>query len=109
MNCSPKAENIMENISNATLKHITSNQQKACFQSQEALFPVGRSKASVGWKEKKIRTRINTCVFFYYLNVYRYQSSQPMAEAPSTAADEPSSPLTRNLALPLNILSTWLL
>lgn len=49
----PKAENIMENISNATLKDIISYQQKACFQSQEALLPMGRSKASVGWKEKK--------------------------------------------------------
>ena len=33
--------------------------------------------------------------------------SHPMALAPSTAADEPSSPLTRNCALPFMKLSTW--
>ena len=32
--------------------------------------------------------------------------SQPTADAPSTAAEEPSRPLTRNFALPLKMLST---
>lgn len=34
-------------------------------------------------------------------NQMRYRS-HPMAEAPSTAAELPSNPLIRNLALPLN-------
>lgn len=34
--------------------------------------------------------------------------SQPMALAPNTAADEPSSPLIKNFALSLNIFSTCL-
>ena len=36
-----------------------------------------------------------------------FYTSQPMAEAPRTAALAPSRPLTRNLALFLKILRTW--
>ena len=87
----------------------TSNGWKGCFQSLERVLPMVRRKASDGWKQKKIRTRISTCVSIILLISKWNQSSQPMAEAPSTAADEPSRPLTRNLALPLKIFSTCLL
>ena len=41
--------------------------------------------------------------------VFPYCISQPMALAPSTAAEDPSKALIRNCALPLYALNTWLL
>ena len=38
-----------------------------------------------------------------------YWMSQPMALAPRTAAEAPSSPLMRNFALPLKMFWTWAL
>jgi hypothetical protein len=40
-------------------------------------------------------------------NEAKCYNSQPMADAPSTAAELPSRPLIRNLALPLNIFNTF--
>ena len=71
------------------------------------------SKKVIRTKKKVIRTKKNMHVFFVRMMFIRKNeanqnnyTSQPMAEAPRTAAEAPSRPLTRNCALLRKIFST---